>query len=120
MLRAVAGLADAAWAAFWPCLRLGGAILSWWVAVSVGLRVSSHLPTVPLAEFPLRENALEDAEWRMTRIWTDRPTQDVPPNISGWTLVESLIAPPGGSWYTYAAEKVIVLLGGWAVARLRR
>lgn len=120
MLLVVSGLADAAWAALWPCLRLGGAVVSWWAAVSVGIQVSSHLAAPPLAGFSSQESVMADVERRVAHMLPGGHVAAGPHNVTGWTLLESYIVPPGGNWYTFAAEKAIVLVGGWAVARLRR
>lgn len=45
-------------------------------------------------------------------------------NASVWTLAEALVLSLGTDTYSFAVEsvvqKVTLLLGGWALARLRR
>lgn len=41
-------LADAAWAAFWACARLGAAALAWWCSLSLRLQGAVWVPPVPV------------------------------------------------------------------------
>lgn len=120
----IATLADLTWSAFWPCARLCSAALAWWCSFSLGMQAVSTVTSANLMQHGPSAPQLSRQMDGSFDLWREDGPRMLESNASAWTLAEAVVLPLGTEAYNFVmesvAQKVTLLLRGWALARLRR